>query len=97
MANLTKAQLVDELIRLRAHSDRIEVELAKSQERGALLAQQLERAVGQQFTRGYVRPAYMDAAAKRRALSQHYFRVYPNERSVTDAQLAAFEADHETA
>lgn len=92
MANQTKAQLTDELIRLRAHSDRIEIELAKATERNALLARQLERAVEQSTVRQAHVPAYRAAAEHRRALSRAYFKANPDARSVTDEQLRDFES-----
>lgn len=90
MANQTKAQLVDELIRLRAHSDRVEIELAKAVERAALLARQLERAVAQGNVRHGTTPAWKAAAEHRRAMSRAYFKANPAARSVTDEQLADF-------
>lgn len=95
MANQTKAQLTDELIRLRAHSDRIEIELAKSQERCTLLTKQLDRVVAQASaqlsasTRNV--PAWRVAADHRRAMSKAYFKANPGAKSVTDEQLRDFE------
>ena len=88
---LTNSQLTDELIRLRAHSDRIEIELAKAIERNALLAKQLERAVAQSNVRHGTTPAWKAAADHRRAMSRAYFKAHPEARSVTDEQLRDFE------
>jgi hypothetical protein len=96
MANQTKAQLIDELIRIRAHSDHIETQLQVAVARNAELARQLDAA--RMSSRAHsARPAYMDAAAKRRALSRQYFAAFPDARSVTDEQLRDFAAEYEAA
>lgn len=95
MANQTKAQLIDELIRIRAHADHVETQLQVAVARNAELARQLDAA---RNSRAHsARPSYMDAAAKRRALSRQYFATFPGARSVTDEQLRAFEAEYEAA
>lgn len=95
--NMTKVQLTDELIRLRAHCDRIEIELAKATERNALLARQLERAVTQSYGNEAARrvPDWKVAADHRRAMSRAYFKANPGARSVTDEQLRDFESTFE--
>jgi hypothetical protein len=101
MANQTKAQLVDELIRLRAHSDHVETQLQVAVQRNAELAKRLatseERLTNMieaaRELRKVARPAYQAAAEQRRALSRRYFMAYPSARSVTDEQLHSFAAE----
>ena len=97
MANMTKAQLVDENIRLRAQCDVLESKLRMRESLIRDLNEQIG-ALNQAYDRlaavkpsAQAVPAWKTAAEHRRTLSRAYFKAHPGARSVTDEQLRDFE------